>query len=82
MFYVVFCVLPILLFTIINVTHNVSFSGLIRSVWEERAGFSAIDYSLLCCFCFQEFPISLESKHKLRYIVVTLSHMKIEGCVS
>ena len=30
---------------------NVSFSKLITSVGEERAVFSAFDYSYYCCFC-------------------------------
>ena len=34
---------------------NVRFSRLITSVGEQRAGFSAIDYSYFCCFCLEEF---------------------------
>ena len=34
----------------------VGFSGLNISVGEERAGFSAINYSCFCCFCSKEFP--------------------------
>ena len=34
---------------------NVNFNRLISSVWEERVGFSSIDYSYFCCFCSQEF---------------------------
>ena len=30
---------------------SMHFSSLITSVEEERAGFSAIDYSYFCCFC-------------------------------
>ena len=37
----------------------VSFSGLITSVLEERADFSAFVYALFCDFCLEGFPLSL-----------------------
>ena len=50
----------------------VSFSGLITSVGEERATFSAIDYSLLCGFCSERFPLPLDAWDRLRYLIVAL----------
>ena len=35
------------------------FNGLITSVWEERVYFYATDYSLLCSFCSEMFPLPL-----------------------
>ena len=46
MFCVVFCIA----YSVVNHL-NVSFSGLITSVGEERADFSPIDYSLSYGFC-------------------------------
>ena len=58
--YVVFCFWYSVVFY-----SNVSFSGLIISVGEERAGFSAIEYSLFCCVCSNEFPLP-----RLLYFIV------------
>ena len=38
---------------------NLQKTELIIQVGEQRADFSAIDYSLLCAFCSEEFPLPL-----------------------
>ena len=56
-------------------SHNeaqISFSGLITSVGEERADFSAIDYSLLRGLCTEGFPLPLCAWDRLRYFIVNL----------
>ena len=42
------------------------------SVGEERDGFSAIIYSLFCCFYSKEFPLPLGAWERLRYFIVAL----------
>ena len=54
MFNVVYCIVESVVYYL-----NVSFSRLITSVGEVRAGFSAIEYSYFCCFCSKEFSLPL-----------------------
>ena len=50
----------------------VSASGLITSVVEGKAYFSAIGFSLLCGFCSERFLFSLGAWDRLRYFIVIL----------
>ena len=43
-----------------------------NSVGEERAGVFSIVYSLFCCFCSKEFPLTLGTKERLRYFIMVL----------
>ena len=49
-----------------------SSSGLMTSVWEKRANFSAIDYLQLCGFCSERFPLPLGDWNGLSNYIVAL----------
>ena len=44
--------------------------------WGEAV--SAIDYSLYCCFCSNEFPLPLGAWERLCYFIMALSGPSIE----
>ena len=54
----------------------VRFSGLITSVREERANFSAIVYG----FCSERFALPLGAWERLRYFIVALPGPSIYNC--
>ena len=52
-------------------------SGSITSVGEERANLSAVVYLLLCGFCLERFPLSLDAWDGQRYFIVALPEPSI-----
>ena len=49
---------------------NVIFVGCIISDGEERVEFSANDYSYICCFCSEEFPLPVGDQDSQRCFIV------------
>ena len=49
---------------------NVSFNRLITWVWEKRADFFAIDFSLFSVYDLEEFPLPLYAWDRLHYLIV------------